>query len=847
MAILPTFTSSCIAPDNAGRRFYLFGVVSSGHLEVHSVDLSNTLQPSSTLVSATTAAVGSTDWDPQSRLGCYSYMGDSPPANSPITVIQFGITIQAQFFPNGTWLAITTGSTTEAPFDYVSPKMFSLVGSTNGWNWFLARTTPKSPSADGSSSWKDVRIGSRETFESQDLTLTGSEPLLTVGAIAQDIANFGNGHLFTFEQSGSAGSVFRAIGNKRPDRNLTATETLVNVTKINAVDMGGVNLSPDAIPVTSAFAAFILDKSPKGTISMFSIDPRSATYKMVQSSINGMTPLFLSGQSVTSLNSKIVVYGGQEQGSDASTNVVHVFDVISGTWTGPALVDPASVGGQNTSSSGMSLGAVIGIAAGVVFLLLAVGLFVWRRRRKSRRQTIGSKQHKANPKRDSKEGMIDLKRLEGKRQPAPEVQDDQRKLTVDSNTTLAYTERVATAPNTPQSTKSHLTTKGSVRQQRSNSRPERSSRHNSMHSMRSNASSGHISLIPASSSIYLSESLSILPPTPTVPSVYTATTIHHDPRHLQRHPYNTASASQSQLPSRKGSVYKVTVSDSYDDRRPLHGEDTSVEYRTHQQSSSYTSTSDSPPSTSSSTDQSRRQGEKSRQPRQSTSRSRTQDTSTLPCLPTSSQPLSSASPRHAVNESALPAGRDQAPSPKQPSTPRQRKKKAPPEFPRSKTDPSPNLSSTANYRDSGSYKVEIKNPIILEQQQYHLSASTSSTGASLRAVPKPPTTPTTPRYTDHTSFADAAPRSNVTHTPSSAVPISNYSSSPHRDDQQLRHQHQQQSQQQSNHHNYNWQQQQGHIEHQQQQLTDSNNFVAQSPKTPKLGSLPRPIPRDANK
>ncbi|KAF9192539.1 hypothetical protein BGZ51_005335 [Haplosporangium sp. Z 767] len=603
MAILPTFTSSCIAPDNTGKSFYLFGVVSSGHLEVHSVDLSNTLQPSSTLISTTTAAVGSTTWDPQSSLGCYSYMGDSPPANSPITVIQFGITIQAQFFPNGTWRATALGSTPEAPFNYVSPKLFSLVGSTNGWSWFLARATPKSPSAAGSGSWKDVRIGSRETLESQDLTLTSSEPLLTVGAIAQDIANFGNGHLFTFEQSGSAGSVFRAIGNKQPARNLTVTESLVNFTKINAVDMGGVNLSPDAIPVTSAFAAFILDKSPKGTISVFSIDPRSATYKMVQSSVNGLTPLFLSGQSVTSLNSKIVVYGGQEQGSNAPVNGVHVFDVISGTWTGPVLVDPASVGDQKTSAGGMGLGAIIGIAAGVIFLLLAVGLFVWRRRRKSRHQTIGSIQHKANPGHDSKEVMIDLKRLEGKHQPASEEQDDQRKLAVDSNTTPAYTERVATTPNTPQSTKLHLTPKGSVRQQRRNSRPGHSSRHNSMLSMRSNSSSGHISLIPAGSSIYLSDSLSILPPTPTVPSVYTAAIIHHDPRHLQQYPHNAASASQSQPPSRKGSVYKVTVSDSYDDRRPRHGED---EYRTHQQPSSYISTSDSPASTNSSADQDRR-------------------------------------------------------------------------------------------------------------------------------------------------------------------------------------------------------------------------------------------------
>lgn len=89
----------------------------------------------------------------------------------------------------------------------------------------------------------------------------GSEdPLLTVGAIAQDTKNFGNGLLFSFDKSGSSGVVFRATGNKLPDQNLTAVDPLVSLSKVNSLDMNGISLSGDTIPVPSASAALILDK-----------------------------------------------------------------------------------------------------------------------------------------------------------------------------------------------------------------------------------------------------------------------------------------------------------------------------------------------------------------------------------------------------------------------------------------------------------------------------------------------------------------------------------------------------------------------------------------------------------
>ena len=91
-------------------------------------------------------------------------------------------------------------------------------------------------------------------------SMAGSNPLLTVGAIAQDSASFGNGFLFSFEKSGTTGSVFRTVGNKHADMNLTATEPLVNITLVKPVDMNGNILTADAWPLTSPFSAFVVDK-----------------------------------------------------------------------------------------------------------------------------------------------------------------------------------------------------------------------------------------------------------------------------------------------------------------------------------------------------------------------------------------------------------------------------------------------------------------------------------------------------------------------------------------------------------------------------------------------------------
>ncbi|KAG0363131.1 hypothetical protein BGX24_004966, partial [Mortierella sp. AD032] len=588
MAALPTFLSSCIAPDSDGQNALLFGVSSPGTLEAYRINLSNPLTPTSTLVSSTTSSTGNGKWDASASLGCYAYLGNTPSsiptppppaANStvppasppppppfppPITIIQFGNTLQTQFFPNGTWISFE--STTEAAIDYLSPKLFSPVGSTNGWNWFLGRA------AGQPKTWRNIRVASRTEAGSKDLTIAGSEPLLTVGAIAPDVNNFGNGLLFFIDQSGSSGSIYRATGNKRPSANLTATDSLVTLGKPSPLNMNSNTLTVDAVPVTSAFAAFILDKSDQGVVSVYSIDPRLSTLTLNRTPVKGFSPIFQPTQSFTSLNSRIVVYGG------AVPNAIHIFDVISGTWTGPALVDPsAATAAPNTNSS--SMGIIGGIAAAAVVLLIVAGLVVWRIRRS--RRTPKSTDNTSPPTNDDikvpvNDNTIDLKTLENKSQP----RFDDRKQ--ESYATLTPTIAPSSMPGTPVS---QYKTRLSSQQRRHGG----VSRHASAYSIRSDGST---------SRVYLAGPTTIIPSNPSIPSAYSTVNL----QQLQNAAavYRSTSAPSTpnprsaDPPSRKGSTYKFSVPNDYDDRQPLHHHESSEEHQAYLQMSGKSSPSASP-------------------------------------------------------------------------------------------------------------------------------------------------------------------------------------------------------------------------------------------------------------
>ncbi|KAF9423923.1 hypothetical protein BGZ94_008141 [Podila epigama] len=731
MSSLPTFTASCVAPDTAGIP-YLFGVASSGRLEAHKIDLSNSLAPTSTLVST---ATNPTKWSTQSsQLGCYHYAGDAPSTNSRIHILQFGATnLQVYFNPtNGTW-AIPVESAIEAGLSYTSPRLYSLAGSTNGWNWFVART------ANAAASWRGIRAGAKIDTGPQDLMPGSSAPICTVGAIAQDIPNYGNGFFFSFDQSGSAGTVYRATGNKRPDLNLTATEAMLTLSKPSAVNMNNNTLTQDAIPVTAGFAAFIVDKTPSGTIAILSIDPRSADYMLMQAPVKGSSPLFLPGQSVASLNSKIIVYGGES--TTGPSNAIHVFDIISGSWSGPLLVDPS----QNEEQATGLNPAIIGGAAACFVVLLVIIIGIIYKRRRSTKQSIsrGSTPVENDTHRHSKELMIHMMKMDDKkgaktprplpRNPSTILPQSQRGGGADSTETLSEAmdpmmSKAFPYPPTPKQSdrQQHnhypiASLSESTRQTKQQQR-RAPSRQPSAYSVFSDGSASHISLFPAQSGIYLVDSPSLIPPTPIVPSAYATA-----PLQYPQVAYNASSTPMTgERLTRKGSTYKVTVPNDYDDRQPRHHDMAASRSSIDLPSgSSWSGQSDSrqapPPSTHNQSSQSQHpysSGDRSPSSAERPQARRQQS---------SSRSLHSASPAQSnLDIPQSPKSITYSQTHSQPSTPRPRRKEAdiptvpdatltdsvPPNHGLGQLSPpsSKKMSSRNEYRDSGSYKVEYQIP-----------------------------------------------------------------------------------------------------------------------------------------
>ncbi|KAF9111014.1 hypothetical protein BGX27_005520 [Mortierella sp. AM989] len=824
-------------PDSKGRNAYLFGVSSPGHLEAYSVDLSDPSAPKYTLISAITSDTTATAWDSKYSLGCYSYIGDSPQDNSPINVIQFGSTTQALFFPNGTWIK-SVGSGTEASVDYVSSKFFTIVGSSSGYNWILAKANPKPGSGETISSWINIRTGS--TLEArQDPTVMGSDLLLTVGAIAPTTGDFGNGLLFSFDQSG-AGTVFRATGNKRPEGNLTASESMVNLTMVRPVDMNSNSLTADAIPVTSTFAAIILDKSPEGTISIFSIDSRTSTYKLVQSLVSSPSPLFLENQSITTLNSKILVYGGIDE-KGVISNSVHIFDVISGTWSGPGLVDPKLTAVPQGKYGGLSVVVIGGIAVGVGVLIAIVCILVWQARRKKAKQLgIHKQQELDSIDKNNKDKMIELLNMENESQSTSDQYGFQQRHN-ESNTTLAEF-AANTTPKMPHSAEQNA---HQHQQHRKSSRSQRPTRQASSHSI---ASASHISLYSTASSIYLVDSPSTIPLTPMVPPAYASKSFEYH-RPIQRY-HTTESAPSTPGPSsKKSSSYKVIVPDEYDDGLPSHRRNTD-EYTLFQPSSITAGSTGSSASFNMSltegggTQTQPQQPEKTQKPKSSSKRnskdsSNRSRTNRNDAPSVSSQPSSPTSQKYPLDVATSPTST--ATSNQSSSSGRQRRTKAP-AYPRSKTDPLIPLGPTSPtegtsksselYRDSGTY--EVKSAVPQRQRQ------------STQQSPKTPTSPTS-GSTAFSPTSSAFPPSPTTQDPTLSGSDARFTEAfpmPPKAKSSVSITQQRQQQQY-----VDWHQQQHLIYKEQQRLAEYNSsgFIPQSPKTPKLGSLPRPIPRDANK
>lgn len=583
---------------------------------------------------------------------------------------------------------------------------------------------------------------------------------------------------------------------------------------------------------------------------MFSIDPRGRS-KVLQSSVKGSAPRFLSGQSAAVVKTKVVVYGGLLQDGSGHSNSVHVFDFLSGTWSGPDLIDPTA---SSSSGSGtLSMGVIGGIVAGALVFLIVVAMTVRRIRRNKHSSKEGSRKggevrEDADDNTD-KATMIKLLNIENESHAKP-VQEKRENHSNGSSITLE--DSAAPAPKTRQSTAPNNTPRAS------NQRTRQSSRQLSTISTFSENSS-HISLFPVGSKVYLVNSPTIIPPpTPMIPSAYMAGATANYPE-VVRYP-TSVSAPNTPKTTHKRSIYKVNVPDNYDDREPLHRQDTA-------QGEMYLQRQHTSTSAISLYSVNSRDG--SQWNTQDHSRSNTMTSFRSPHVAREtrsdgahsvSQPSSPVA-SHAINTASSEKG----------------KRSAPP-YPRSKTEPRLSTGHSSakspitedpyrrrynrHNRDSDTYKVEYSGPASPSATAETFSP-TRSTFAEGSEAPTPKLTQSEAdlQFTDGYS-ALLAPKGTKSrpiqqqYYPYLSQQVqyqkrSDASSSRQTSTSSFSTPSQRQKQRQQQQQHLDWHQQQQQILDDQQQLAaaiaEHPGWVPPSPKTPKLGSLPRPIPRDATK
>ncbi|KAF9974295.1 hypothetical protein BGZ73_002311 [Actinomortierella ambigua] len=508
MSTVPTLVSSCIAPDSTGKNVYLIGTSTAGKIEAYLLDLSTS--PPTVRSSSTNTNAG---WRAEpGSLGCNVLPSDTH-TNGIINVVQFGrSTYQATFLSNGTWITPTAETPTNTP----------------PTNTTTPPTTPPPPAVP-SVPLSQIDFESPQTF--------------TVVASSVQDSSRAIGHLYVFDASGSSGASFYVSASRNATFN--AQTPLVALTNRSPIDMAGAQLTAQALPAPSLYSAFVVDKSTSDTVDIFMLDTRTAgganrLARLIPS--DNKAPKFQAGQSVASLNSKLVIYGGQ--GPSGPSNDVYMFDILAGQWTGPTLVDlaPSDKAGNKDQDgngpSGSTIALIGGIAGGVVLLLLLLMAFYMRRRRTRMRRD-----HRLSED-ESKQQMLKMLMLENKSshhvninppsksevpsspQALPSdllVHGDRSKASGDGGTRTPRTSRTTTTTNSTPSSPTHPSRAHHPTSSTSSS-PSRPSRaRSSTTTLRSQADAGGyspsvISLVPASPSMYGGELIS--EPAPPIPARY---------------------------------------------------------------------------------------------------------------------------------------------------------------------------------------------------------------------------------------------------------------------------------------------------------------------------------------
>ncbi|KAF9949915.1 hypothetical protein BGZ72_008332 [Mortierella alpina] len=375
---VPSYSYACMAPDRSGNSVYLVGVpaANEGRLEAYTVNLSNIDSPSATFVANQTSSYY---WSSSAAKACLPYAGNQDSDNSPVMLMQFA--------PKSYFTNIYPNGTVDLPANFqsvgfVSPKLFSWTGAVGPLNW--ATTVANTSSATTNSAWTGLRLNATSIVDSnRDFVISTypvSNPLLSIGTYVASSNTPAQGYNVVFDNNGG-GVIYTALDSA----SLLLTDRILSLSSPQPVDMGGITLTANAITATMNSVGYILDKATDGSTVLYSISPGKSN-KLQRVAVPGNVPTFASNIVATAMGAKVVIYGSSSNGAPSFNS----FDTVSGSWSGPGLVKPASYtppgpnngGGSNTDSSKTPIGAIIGgVVGGLVVIALLAFLFIRHRRK----------------------------------------------------------------------------------------------------------------------------------------------------------------------------------------------------------------------------------------------------------------------------------------------------------------------------------------------------------------------------------------------------------------------------------------------------------------------------------
>ncbi|KAF9139407.1 hypothetical protein BGX30_008011 [Mortierella sp. GBA39] len=370
---IPRYTAACLAADE-GNGIYLVGSPSPGLIELNFIS-----DFSAKTLDRVGSKLDSSVWSAGAGKACFTYPYPKT-ANRAIQILQFGSysTYFSIAYPDGT----IESSSFFRERAFASPRLFAWSGSLGDYDMFSLVTNYTVP---GYSNWAGLRLSflsntGNTTANTGSLfgygltTFPPADPLLAVGTYTASTGILSSGYTIVFDKT-NQGKAYLTSGSTTAFQG--STESVMTLAPYVTVNMNNIVLSADALGVTMAGTAYVLDKVDGGNYTViYSITP-GATFELKQVTTKGGAPLFLPSMAGAAYGKQIVTYSVPPTGGDAYFNS---FDTASGTWSGSGLVmlpGDSTTDGKSSTPIGAIVGGVVG---GLLVIALAVFFFVRRRR-----------------------------------------------------------------------------------------------------------------------------------------------------------------------------------------------------------------------------------------------------------------------------------------------------------------------------------------------------------------------------------------------------------------------------------------------------------------------------------